>query len=401
MASEQRKNGFPTIAAKNRVIENIIRAIDERESFCLVGHKGPDEDCIASMVAFAILLTKFSKEARILIPEPISNQFDYLLEICRYNSIRVDRDCCEDYLDVDTLVICDTAKPGMISPQDIIQELFSREDMLRIEVDHHLQADSAYSGSEGYCLVDEATSTGELVGILTIKFRNHPELLEKYNVKDLFSRNLVLAVLTGIIGDTKLGKYLKSRRERRLYEGFSRFYNELLLKMTVTPGNFFTMDEVFKDLQQLSTAEAQCYGELMSRRRMHTHIGEIVLDEGDIADLSARYDWDTIASVSRAAADAMAEETGYLGLVGYVDDPEKSNMVQFRLRRSQRFKTLDLRAVIERFNIENGGGHQGAVAFRFPREQVSDIRSLTQYMVEGIEEMAAAAPDVRTSAPDL
>lgn len=382
-----RKQAFPSIPAKNRVIDNIIHAIDKGESFVLVGHKGPDEDCIASMVAFALLLTKFSKEARILLPEQINEQYNYLLEICKFNSIRIDRDCCEDYNHVDTLVICDTAKTSMISPQSAVQDFFAREDLLRIELDHHLHADSNYSGHNGYCLVDEATSTGELVGILAIKLRNYPELLARYNVEDLFSRNIVLAILTGIIGDTKLGKYLKSRRERRLYDGFSKFYNELLLDMTVTPTNFFTMDEVFRDLQQLSTAEAQCYGEIMLKREIHDYIGTIILNEDEISGFAARYDWDTIASVSRAAADAMAEQTGYLGMVGYIDDPERSGLVQFRLRRSQGFKKLDLRTIVDKFAIKNGGGHQGAVAFRFPRDEVEDIHSLADYLVGGIQDM--------------
>jgi len=49
-----KKVPITTIYEKNRVIENIIDAMLTRNKFLLLGHRNPDEDCIASMVAFSL-----------------------------------------------------------------------------------------------------------------------------------------------------------------------------------------------------------------------------------------------------------------------------------------------------------------------------------------------------------
>lgn len=389
-APEARKTAHRSIAERNRTIDRIVRAIDRNDRFVVVGHRHPDEDCVASMVAMAIILTKFSKDVRVLLPDPVSEQCTYLIDICRHNSIRIDEECCDEFIDVDALVVCDTAKPEMIAPSVIVDALFAERDVLRIEIDHHLETDSVYSGSPGYRLVDEATSTAELVGVLAIKMQRYAELIDRYHVKEILSRNLVLAILTGIIGDTKLGSYFSSERVRRAYGAFTRFYNRLLRQMTTKDTNFFTMTEVFEDLQRLSSDEAACYADMMSRKQIGRYVGLVLLDKRAVAELSSHFDWETISSVSRAAADALAEITGYVGLLGYVDDPERSALVQFRLRRSRSFTELDLRDVIEHFSIVNGGGHQGAVAFRFRPDEVDDLEALAARLVAGVDELIEA-----------
>ena len=50
-----KKTRLSSRRAKNTVVDSFIRTIDERQSFLMTGHKSPDEDCIASMVAFSLL----------------------------------------------------------------------------------------------------------------------------------------------------------------------------------------------------------------------------------------------------------------------------------------------------------------------------------------------------------
>jgi nanoRNase/pAp phosphatase (c-di-AMP/oligoRNAs hydrolase) len=61
---------------------NIIDAVVTRQGFLLLGHKTPDEDCIASMVAFALLGVKFSKNICIYLGKQIHEHFHYLLNKC-------------------------------------------------------------------------------------------------------------------------------------------------------------------------------------------------------------------------------------------------------------------------------------------------------------------------------
>jgi nanoRNase/pAp phosphatase (c-di-AMP/oligoRNAs hydrolase) len=388
-----RKQRIATIAEKNRIIGNIIAAMVSRDNFVLLGHKNPDEDCIASMVAFSLLLSKFRKSVSLVICSEIHQHFQYLLNICKYNSIAVLGNCRDLPARVSTLVVFDTPKPSLLEDFPGAKSLLSDPKLLRIEIDHHLEADSAYIGDPGYRLVDEASSASELVGYIGFKLQKRCELLEANQISELFSRNLVLAILTGIIGDSKMGKYLKTSREKWFYHNFSTMFNDMLASKTYKSSrNFSTMEELFGELEKLSEKEDLCYRYLMTRKDTSSAlIYTLVLHEEDTAVMTGDYDQDTIVTVARYSADRLAEESGCLSLVVYYDDPALSRWIQFRMRRSQAFKALDLRRVLKQFAIANGGGHPGAIGFRLDRSEVADIDAYTRQLVTGTEAMVREA----------
>jgi len=385
-----RKTAIRTVARRNAIIANITSALDERKDFLMLGHKNPDEDCIASMVSFALLVTKFEKNATICMSGELHEHFTYLLKICKHNAISV-IDGADGKATYDTLVLCDTPKPEMMECGGSIDSILKERGILKIEIDHHLEADSSYFGDNGYRLVDEASSACELVGLIALKLRHRTDLTKKYNITDLLSRNLVLAVLTGIIGDSKMGKYLKSNREHRFYRIFSSRFNELLADRTTKAGNFSNQDEVFTELGRLSDSEARCQAAFLERRSSSPHIGYGVLDRKATNTLFDEFNHDTIISASRSVADILAEENGYLSLVVFYDHPAVSDLVQFRMRRSEAFKLYDLRKIIEILSIENGGGHEGAVGFRIPSFEIDDVETYTSVLIERVE---AAIADI-------
>ncbi len=144
-------------------------------------------------------------------------------------------------------------------------------------------------------------------------------------------------------------------------------------------------DEVFGELQKLSKAEAGCYLAMWERRRLSASIAAVALSERVMAPLHEANDEETIVSTARAVADALAEESGKLGLVAYFDNPKKSDLVQFRVRRAAEWKRYDLRELLKLLAIPNGGGHEGAIGFRVPRDQVPDIDEYVGRMVKTIE----------------
>ena len=83
------KKPIPSIRGKNRVIENIIDDLQNFSSFLILGHHGPDEDCLSSMTAFALLVAKFGGTARLFLGTPVHEHFSFLINICRYNSIEI------------------------------------------------------------------------------------------------------------------------------------------------------------------------------------------------------------------------------------------------------------------------------------------------------------------------
>lgn len=385
------KTEIGTIAEKNRIVGNIIDEVVSRDSFLLVGHRNPDEDCIASLVAMALLLSKFQKRVTIFTCSLVKGQLKYLLEICAYNSIMVFQSCEEISGTYSAMIILDTPKPSMIEPGPEIGALLADPDVRKIEIDHHLEADAAYAGDPGYCLVANASSTCELIGYLTLKLQCRTELIKRFGLVDLFSRNLALAILTGIVGDSKMGKFLKTRREHWYYRTFSEMFDKILFQKTARgSANLSSMEEIFNTIQSLSADEKACFDNVMTRRKLSRSVGYIVLDERESREIDGLYGKDIILTVTRAAADKLSDESGKLGLVVYYDNREVSNYIQFRLRRHAEFTNLDLRKVVEHFGIKNGGGHPGAVGFRIEKNRVSDIGSYMEELIRGIERMISA-----------
>ena len=345
------------------------------------------------MIAMGLLLNKFSKTAYLMIPERVNENYQYLLNICRYNAIELLHNTEDIPAEISTVFIMDTPKPSMKERFPGSDEISNDESILKIEIDHHLEADSRYIGDEGYCLVDEASSASELVGVLAFKLNKRKDIISAFNIQELFSRNFVLAVLTGIIGDSKMGKYLKTRRERWYYQLFSNMFSQMLSSITrKDSNNFSTMDEVFQGLQQLSRQEDECYKTMMKHKvEISPQISSVIIPRDVIEGMCGKYDHETIVTVARYTADVLAEQSRRLSLVAYYDDIKDSGLIQFRIRRSHSYKDLDLRDILSEFSIENGGGHPGAIGFRIPRDEIPDLPGYVRTLAAGIEKMIKEA----------
>jgi diguanylate cyclase (GGDEF)-like protein len=385
------KRDLPSVAAKNRVIAAIAALLENRERFLVIGHKDPDEDCVSSMVAFALLATKLNKKATICLGEAVQDNFEYLLNICQYNSIEVLRGARAPAADV--VVLVDTPKPSMIDRPEIYAELFADPAVVKVELDHHLAADSQYFGDPDYRLVYEASSTCEIIGLLAIKLENDAAFMARHQLAELMTRNLVLAILSGMIGDSQMGRYLKSRRERWFYKRFSAMFEKMLASKTRKDSrNFSSKEQVFDALASLSKDEDACYRFLADFVKSKGGLNFALLDAEASKLLFATFGNDTIVAVAKALVDKLAEGGGTLGLIGYYDDPAASPFIQFRLRRAQSYTALDLRDVLARLGMTNGGGHPGAVGFRIERTAVDDWPSLRSHLVGGLASLIANPP---------
>lgn len=369
-----KKQDIRSIAAKNRVFDKIIFTMISRENFLIMGHKNADEDCIASMVAVSLMAKKLGKSVSILLTEQVNEKFLYLLNICRYNAINIISDCGDILYEVDSICVVDTPKPTMLQSCQGANSLLEKPGVAVIEIDHHLAADSRYIGDEELRLVAEASSTCELIGYLALKMQKKDSILKLFDVDDLFTRNFVLAVLTGIVGDSKMGKFLKSRREEWFYKLFSETFSHMLSEKTSADSkNLSSMSEVFNEITRLSKIEERCFNYFMDHKRRSGTLVYTALPREKTDPLPAEFDIDLFVSTARSVTDALAEESGTLGMVVYYDPPEVSDLVQFRIRRSHTFRSLDLRRILEEAGIENGGGHEGAIGFRVRRKAISDL----------------------------
>jgi nanoRNase/pAp phosphatase (c-di-AMP/oligoRNAs hydrolase) len=373
------KRGYSTVAERNRAIAGVTRAMEERSDFLVLGHESPDDDCVASIVAFSLLLSRLGKRARIYSSACDHEQFKYLIDICRYNAIEPYDPASHEGAAFgerpEAIVILDTPKPSMIEWRSRLEGLFSDPAIPKIELDHHLMADSAYSGDPGYRLVDEASSTCELIGLLALKMNMDSDFLERHGIGDIFTRNLVLAILSGIIGDSRMGLYLKSRREKWFYRRFSAIFEEMLERKTFKGrGNFATKEEVYSALATLSGDEEACLSSIMDSSLSAPRCNYALLGAEESGALIERFGREIVGTCVKAAADALAEGSGGLGFLAYVDEAE--GLLQCKLRRSHGFDAIDLRELIQGVGIKDGGGHPGAVAFRFPLGSAPDLSRL-------------------------
>ncbi len=367
------------------IIHSILDLLASRESFLILSHKNPDEDAYASSVSMGLILSKFQKQAAIYLSDRVHEHFQYLMDICLYNSIEVIQKYDHDRT-IEAVIVCDTPKPEMLDLPEDVAKMIRDESVPVIEIDHHLGADSRYIGSPGLQLVDEASSTCELIGHMLMELESRDDLLDTFQIDNPFTRNIVLTILTGIVGDTNMGQYLKSEREREYYELFSDKYNSILSRETTRKTNFSNRHEVFNEIRRLSGSEKVCRDFFEEKKRIVGSIGYVALDEKEMEHLNNHAGRDDIVSVARSFADFLAEEAGKVSVISYYDFTGDLPLVQFRVRRSAAYRDYDLRNLLEKFSIENGGGHEGAIGFRFPADQVEDYRALTGRILEGLRE---------------
>ncbi len=389
-----KKRPFPTIQERNRTIERILTVIRERRSFLLLGHILPDEDCIASLVTMALLLGKFGKDVVIYLSNPIPNQLSYLSNICDYNAINLvigNEPLLHDY---EVVCVLDTPKPDMISLRPEMAALLKEERFIGgkpipiIEFDHHLSADAEYSGTEGYRFVHYATSTCELLALFCHKLERRKDLLAQYEIKNLFSRNIVLSLLTGMIGDTKNGLTLKNARDMFFYKFFTKRFSSILeASLRKNTQNYASTQDIFTSIQLLTVVEKDIYHELLSRARYSGRIGSVALTEEESMSFLAQTEYNIFVKAIKTVTDNLAEKSGVIGMTAYFDPPEISDLVQFRIRTARDIGGIDLRTILTDFSISDGGGHPGAIGFRVPKAAIGDSAKFVSRILKRLEEL--------------
>lgn len=382
----RRKQLFSTIAERNRTLDRILELMQTRAVFLLLGHELPDEDCISSLVSMALLLKKFGKTVTIFIRDQIPAQMSYLTNICTYNNIPVVQDGSEISDKPDILCILDTPKPTMIASASEIDVFLIDPTIPIIEIDHHLSADAEYSGTPGLCLVDRASSTCELIGLICYKLSQRPDVLSHFEITNLFSRNLVLSMLTGMIGDTMFGLTLKNKRDLYFYNYFTTKFSHILQKsVRKNSGNYASMTDIFKSIQKLSVEEKSLHQKLLEKARYHERTGYVVLDK-ELSNLFlGQVDYSLFVKVIKSVTDFLSEKSGAIGLTAYYDPESVSSMVQFRIRTAGSVSGIDLRAILKDFSIVDGGGHPGAIGFRIHQDELPDLDSFVEKIIEKLE----------------
>ncbi|MBN1616370.1 MAG: phosphoesterase [Spirochaetales bacterium] len=382
-----RKQALPTIAESNRTVARILDLLQQKDTFLLLGHEFPDEDCVASLVSMALIIHKCGKKVSLYLQNEIPGQLSFLAGICAYNKIPLLQGDDKPAEHPQVIGILDTPKPDMIALNSAISGYLASPDIPIFEFDHHLSADAQYSGRPGLCLVNRASSTCELIGFFCAKLSRRPDILATLGIRNLYSRNLVLSLLTGMIADTKFGITLKTDRDRFFYNYFTNRFASILRDSNYkNSGNYSSLTDIFKSIQLLTVNERDVYLRLLSHTKVLGKVAYIALDYENSHNYLTRLEPGLFVKVIKSVTDELCDKSEGIGLTAYYDMSETSDLIQFRIRTSKSITNIDLRTILTEFSITDGGGHPGAIGFRIPKNQVSDIHT---YIIPLLERLNA------------
>jgi nanoRNase/pAp phosphatase (c-di-AMP/oligoRNAs hydrolase) len=133
------------------------------------------------------------------------------------------------------------------------------------------------------------------------------------------------------------------------------------------------MHDIFSMLQSLSVEERKLYQALLDHAHYSGRIGYLALDLEESRNYLNRVEYSLFVKVIKSVTDFLSEKSGKIGMTVYYDTPEVSNLIQFRIRVARDITDIDLRSILESFNIKDGGGHPGAIGFRVPAEEMTDF----------------------------
>ena len=152
-------------------------------------------------------------------------------------------------------------------------------------------------------------------------------------------------------------------------------------------GNISSMDEILNVLETLSVEDARIYEKIMLDSYTVKNVGVVVLDKLKSKELSSSAEYEQFLAIVKMATNTVADRAHGVGLSVYFDPPEISNKIQFRLRASEEVKGIDFRLILTDLNIEDGGGHPGAVGFRFQASEIKDLSAYIELLIDKAQKL--------------
>lgn len=377
------------IAQKNRTIRNILNLIMHSSKFLLLGHSYSDEDCVSSMLAIALLLRKFGKSVVIYIKDNFPPSLEFFQKICEYNEIELAIKSSKSITKPDAIFILDTPKPDMIALDDKILDFFLQKSIPKVEIDHHFSKDARYTGDAPYQLTLHASSSCEIVAHICHKLSKQKIVLEKHGIGELYSRNIVLAILTGMIGDAKLGNYLSTRRDKAFFKYFLNKLGDILKKSHyINSSNISSIDEILHVLEEISEKEKSLYNKILKKTSQCDGLGLLILDEKDSSKLQEKIDdFQDFVAVVRRITGELSDSPNLASISCFYYPENVSAFVEFRVRAGEVIKGIDFRQVIEDLKVPlgNGGGHPGAICFKVEKKKIIDLNTYVKLLVDDVK----------------
>jgi nanoRNase/pAp phosphatase (c-di-AMP/oligoRNAs hydrolase) len=363
--------------------ENLKIALDiinTTKNFLFSGDIDPDS--VGSMLSLALYLNKIDKKVFLILPENLGKNLDYFEKIIKYNSIQVLRNK-EQILavkgEVETVIFCDTANIKLVPHYSMLAENILSNRPKVIEIDHHFGTDSEELTEYGIKLFRKANANTEIIGqILLTYYETYHEGPNPFD-----QRNIILGLITGMLGDTVGGKVIPFKEDYNYWMGLLKDclqnitrWRESDEKRTIDHKElkFGDPQQILEYLNRLTDEQEAYFNLLNNRTELKGEIGFLNLfhsTQEDVADTYKPFDSYWFADIQNFLINSVAETSGCAGMVVFEgQNAEEEDCFFIKLRRAVKFSGIDLRTAEEKLKelfgdlYMGGGGHASAASFR-------------------------------------
>ena len=390
--------------------ENLLEALDvinSSESFMFSGDIDPDS--VGSMLSLSLYLSQLDKKAFLIFPEFLGENLDFFEKIIEYNSITILRNK-EQILavkdDIETIVFCDTANTKLVPHYSFIAENILAQKPKVIEIDHHFGADSEEFTDYSIKLFREANANTEIVGKLLLTYH------EKYHESpDPFDqRNIILCLITGILGDTVGGKITPYKKD---YDYWMDLLQSRLKNITrwreesnervldCKDSKFGDPKQILDYLNRLTAEQEACFNILNNRAEIKGRISFLNLlpsNREEIKNTYKPFDSYWFADIQNFLLNSVPEKSGFAGMLIFEGkNADGEDCFFIKIRRAAKFSGIDLRTAEDKLKslfgdlYMGGGGHAGAVSFRVHRMDEKEILEKIQTICDFLNEILVAS----------
>jgi len=382
-------------------MEQAVSVIQTNETFLFSADIDPDS--VGAMLSLALYLRMMGKQVYIVLSNSLGENLDHLEKMIEYNKIHTLRDqdeiaAVKDALDV--VIFCDTANSKLVPFFSYISEHLLSKKLPVIEIDHHFGADSEKLADQAVTLYQYANATTEITGELLKKIhKKNPDLPHPFN-----QRNIVISILTGIMGDTMGGRVVPHKQSYVQWVG--TLGNKLKINTRWRKPNgvragddrkakFASPRQIQEYLTRLSGEQEKCVHGLKKRMVEDGDVESLNLlnsTYSEVEEICRPFDSPWFAYILGFLLTQIPDSTAKVGLIYFHGkDAQDKDCIYIKMRRSGQYSGIDLRKIechlrdIFQDKYMGGGGHAGAVSFRIHAHDENEFLASFEQVVRTIK----------------
>lgn len=362
-----------------------------------------DPDSVGSMMSLALYLRMLDKQVYMVLSNSLGENLNYLEKMIEYNGIHTLRNPEEiSWVKnvIDAVIFCDTANTKLVPYFPYIWENLLSHNIPVIEIDHHFGADSETLADYGVTLFSRANATTEITGELLKKLHEkYPEKPHPFN-----QRNIVISILTGILGDTVGGRVVPNKQNYVQWVG--SLGNKLKRNTRwrkpngVRPGDdrttkFGNPQQILEYLNRLSEEQKNCIKTLKKRMVVDGEVCSLNLlnsTYSEVQDVCRPYNSPWFAYILGFLLDQIPGSSSKLGLVYFHGkNADDRDCIYIKMRRSSEYSGVDLRTTechlraVFGEKYMGGGGHPGSASFRIHPHDENEFLTRFEKVVDALK----------------